>query len=167
MLVLGGRGPHVYVLDNLTKHMTFMDTCDNIIKFEEYDGKDKDGNPIRIKTKKRIGGMLHKWPNATKTLIEDKANGSAIVNALSMLISGIIPVTPEGGKEARANAMQPMAESGHILLPDGAPWLNDFIAELASFPVGQYDDQVDSLSQGIIYMMPGSDVARAIAMANF
>jgi predicted phage terminase large subunit-like protein len=36
---------------------------------------------------------------------------------------------------------------GSILLPTAAPWLSAFINELASFPNGKYDDQVDSMTQ--------------------
>ena len=151
ILVVGGRGPYRYVLDNLTKAMTFKETCDAIVQVDSLG---------RV-----VGGIYHKWaPHCTRILIEDKANGPAIVDTLRQLVSGVIPISPEGGKESRASAIQPAVESGHVLLPDGAPWLEDFIAEFASFPVGAKDDQVDALSQALIYMTASSDVARAIAM---
>ncbi len=34
-----------------------------------------------------------------------------------------------------------------MLLPEAAPWLDDFELEVLAFPYGRYDDQVDSLSQ--------------------
>ncbi len=42
------------------------------------------------------------WPRAKRKLIEDKANGPAIISALQREIAGLIPVSPSGGKEARA-----------------------------------------------------------------
>ncbi len=34
-----------------------------------------------------------------------------------------------------------------MLLPERAPWLDDFRLEVLAFPYGRFDDQVDSLSQ--------------------
>ena len=34
-----------------------------------------------------------------------------------------------------------------MLLPERAPWLQDFQTEILQFPHGRHDDQVDSLSQ--------------------
>lgn len=153
ILVVGGSGPFRYVLENHTRHMTFRETCDTIATF--------DPNTGRIN-----GGLLNKFPHCSRVLIEDKANGSAIVDTMRQRISGIIPVTPEGGKESRGQAIQPAVESGHVFLPEGAPWLEDFITELGNFPAGAHDDQVDALSQALIYMTASVDVARAMGMAN-
>lgn len=150
--IIGGKGPFRFVLDNITKAMTFKETCDTILQV------DARGKPT--------GGLLAKWP-CTHILIEDKANGPAVIDTLRQIVSGVIPIQPEGGKESRASAIQPAIESGHILLPDGAPWLDDFISEFASFPVGAKDDQVDALSQAIIYMTANQDVSRALAMCNW
>jgi hypothetical protein len=38
-------------------------------------------------------------------------------------------------------------EAGQVFLPEDAPWLEDFKAEVLAFPYGRFDDQVDSLSQ--------------------
>jgi phage terminase large subunit-like protein len=39
---------------------------------------------------------------------------------------------------------------GSVLLPKNAPWLEEFVAELLSFP-GRHDDQVDALTQGLAW----------------
>jgi hypothetical protein len=44
------------------------------------------------------------WPNAIAKLIEDKANGSAVIQMLGNEIPGILPVNPEGGKVRRRSA---------------------------------------------------------------
>lgn len=90
------------------------------------------------------------WPDADRKLVEDKANGSAVVSTLQHEIAGILAVNPEGGKEARAAAVQPQVESGNVYLPDGAPWLDAFVEEFAAFPRGRHDDQVDALSQALL-----------------
>ena len=38
-------------------------------------------------------------------------------------------------------------EAGQVILPESAPWLDEFKAEIMAFPNGRFDDQVDSLSQ--------------------
>jgi predicted phage terminase large subunit-like protein len=85
-------------------------------------------------------------------LIEDKANGSAVIQVLSREIPGILPVNPEGGKVARAAAVSPLIEAGNAYLPHPqyAPWVNDFIEECAAFPNGTHDDQVDAMTQALL-----------------
>lgn len=97
--------------------------------------------------------MKAKWPAATRKLVEDKANGSAIEDYLKSKIGGIILVEPKGGKLVRAHAMQPYQEAGNIVLPDPElyPWVEDFISECAQFPDGDNDDQVDQMTQLVNY----------------
>ncbi len=47
----------------------------------------------------------------------------------------------------RLEAQSAVIEAGHVLLPERAPWLDDFRLEILAFPYGRYDDQVDSFSQ--------------------
>jgi len=86
-------------------------------------------------------------------LIEDKANGSAVIQMLANDIPGIIPVNPGGGKVARAQAIAPLVEAGNIYLPhpEFAPWVNDFIEECVQFPNGVNDDQVDAMTQALLW----------------
>lgn len=94
---------------------------------------------------------------AFQHLIEDKANGPAIISVLDDEISGLKPVNPRGSKEARARAVTPEIESGHVFLPLPPPagepgefaWVHDFLAEARSFPTGEHDDQIDSMSQAL------------------
>jgi len=97
--------------------------------------------------------MTAKWPEAHAKLVEDKANGSAIIDELHEKIGGILPVNPEGSKEARAASISPYQEAGNIFLPEGAAWVEDFIREHSEFPNGQNDDRVDMLSQAIRYFL--------------
>jgi predicted phage terminase large subunit-like protein len=96
-----------------------------------------------------IRTLSAKFPRATAKLIEDKANGSAIIDFLKHEISGIIPVEPAGGKVSRAYAVQPQIEAGNVYLPEGAAWIHDFIEECANFPQGANDDQVDCMTQAL------------------
>lgn len=95
--------------------------------------------------------MKAKWPAVGNILIEDKANGTAIIDTLKRSIPGVLPVNPEGGKLARANAIEPLLRAGNVIFPN-APWMEDFIEEFATFPVGSNDDRVDSCSQALTFM---------------
>lgn len=111
--------------------------------------------------------LVKTYPRAYARLVEDKANGTAIIDTLKKEISGLIAVEPRGGKYARAAAVQPQCESGNVYLPEGAPFLADFVEELSAFPSGKNDDQVDSASQALLYLMGGAGVSRAKGLVNW
>lgn len=94
-----------------------------------------------------------KHPSVNAKLVEDKANGPAIISHLQSEISGIIPVTPLGSKAARAQAAAVEAEAGNIFLPDPTQfhWVADLIEECAAFKgaSGEINDQVDALTQAV------------------
>ena len=103
-------------------------------------------------TVRAVRQMSNRFPMTLAKLIEDKANGSAVVQILAHEIVGILPVTPEGGKVARASAVSPLIEAGNVYLPHPhiATWVNDFIEECAAFPNGRHDDQVDAMTQALL-----------------
>lgn len=113
-----------------------------------------------------VASLRARFPKIRKWLMEDKANGPAIVNTLKKFLAGLIEVNPEGGKEARAAAAQPALEAGQCFLPEGEEWLEEWVGECAAFPKGKHDDQVDSFSQFVIYVDANPDVNRALALAN-
>lgn len=86
-------------------------------------------------------------------LVEDKANGTAVLDTLRERISGLIPVNPTESKEARARSITPEPEAGNVLLPypgdPGNEWVTDLLSELREFPSGAHDDQVDALTQAL------------------
>ena len=98
-------------------------------------------------------------------LVEDKANGPAIISTLGREIPSMVGVSPQGDKIARARAVAPQIEAGNVHLP-GAPnakhtdcdpsrtslWVRTLVDECASFPNAAYDDQVDALSQALSRM---------------
>ncbi len=58
-------------------------------------------------------------------------------------------LSPEKGKVERMVAQSAKIEGGEVRVPKSAPYLEAFRAEVAAFPNGKYDDQVDSLSQAL------------------
>lgn len=109
-------------------------------------------------TKDAVRGMTRDWPGALTKLVEDKANGPAIIADLKAEMHGLTPVEPQGGKMARVIAVSPLVEAGHVYLPQRAvaPWVDEFIAETAGFPTAKHDDQVDAMSQALIRLKGGS-----------
>ena len=103
-------------------------------------------------TIRAIRMVQEQYPQARTVLIEDKANGSAIIQTLQKEMF-CVPVTPMGGKEARVNAVSPAIESGHAYLPRGEEWVGSFVDQFTAFPVGKHDDMVDSATQAISYLL--------------
>jgi predicted phage terminase large subunit-like protein len=66
-----------------------------------------------------------------------------------------------GSKETRAYAVATRAEKGEIILVE-ADWNEDFLDELAEFPDGIHDDQVDALS-GAYESLTGKKVSKGAA----
>ena len=106
-----------------------------------------------------VRSVREAYPAAYTTLIEDAANGPAIINTLRHELPGIIAVTPQGGKVARARAIQPLVEAGNVYVPNPRPsgvlipgraWVEDFIHQCTVFPNGAHDDDVDALTQLVV-----------------
>ena len=83
-------------------------------------------------------------------IVEAVGAGRGVYDHLRRKIpTGIRPYQPRLGKEERMAIQSPKIESGQVRLPPSAPWKEDFLAEVAAFPNGKYDDQVDSMSQAL------------------
>lgn len=125
--VWGVRGVDRYLLEERREHLSFT------------------------ATRAAILSMSRSWPKADLILVEDKANGTAIIDDLKRAVAGIVAVSPDGSKEARAAAVTPECESGNVILPakEIAPWVDDYIEELCQFPRGRYNDRVDATSQAL------------------
>ena len=111
-----------------------------------------------VKSLEQFVAAARKYPRITRKLIEDKANGPAIISALKRKVTGIIPITPKESKEARANAVTTLWEARNVYLPppDRYPWVaQDFIPELLAFPSGAHDDQC--FAAGTLIATPWGD----------
>jgi len=103
------------------------------------------------KTARALKALSAKWPKAWQKLVEDTANGPAIIQTLRHEVSGLTPVHPKESKIARTYAVSPLAEAGNVYLPDPsiASWIHDFVEECSAFPNGTHDDQVDACTQAL------------------
>ncbi len=88
---------------------------------------------------------------AQEKLVEDKANGSAVIDTLRNEIPGIIAVNPEGGKWARTAAISGYIEAGNVFLPnpDLFPWVWDILKECADGATAKHDDDRDAMTQAL------------------
>ncbi len=108
------------------------------------------------KSVRAVVDMRTAWPKTREILIEDKANGPAVIDTLKASVPGIIPIEPDGSKLARAHAVTSYWEAGNVWLPhpDLFPWVKDLVAELTAFPAAANDDQVDALTQALRRLYP-------------
>lgn len=113
-------------------------------------------------TKEAVRKLTKKWPTATRKLIEDKANGTAVIDSLRTEVYGLVPVQVKESKIARAHAVSPVMESGNVYLPHPvvAPWVIGFIQEHAKFPNATNDDQVDACTQTLNRWLRGGGWTR-------
>lgn len=118
------KGANIYIVDRVHDRLSFTET---IKAFENF---------------------CAKYKQAYEKVVEEAANGAALIDTLRNKIPGIIGVRPQGTKIARVNAVSPMVEAGNVYLPnpERAPWVNEVIEEFTSFPAGAHDDQVDALT---------------------
>jgi predicted phage terminase large subunit-like protein len=105
-------------------------------------------------SKAQMLALTQKWPTAWAKLVENKANGPALVDDLSGKVVGLRLVEPSGDKVQRVEAIVPLHEAANLYVPeDGStPWVDAFIDECASFPNATHDDQVDAYTQGVIHL---------------
>lgn len=103
-------------------------------------------------TLKLVLALAARHPDAGAILVEDAANGAAVLQVLRRDVAGLIPVTPEGGKAARAHAVAAGIEAGNVYLPHPAacPWTDAFIDRAAAFPAAAHDDEVDAMTQALL-----------------
>lgn len=84
-----------------------------------------------------------------KVVIEQAANGHAILEQLRREVPGIVGVKPLGSKLARMASVQAIVESGAIVLPEHAAWVGDWVDEVSSVPSAKHDDQADAMAHAL------------------
>jgi predicted phage terminase large subunit-like protein len=130
------RGSDMFLLDMVHRRMSFLETLH------------------------AVEAQLARWPQLGAKLVEDKANGTAILDVLRQRVPGLVPVTPHESKEARASAITPFLEAGNVHLPSFLPWAQDLVEEAAAFPNGAHDDMVDATTQALSHVFLAGSSAR-------
>ena len=106
------------------------------------------------KTVQAIVNMKTAWPKTQQIIIEEKANGQAMIDTLKGKIPGIVAYNPKTkDKTERLSMVSWMFEAGHVHFPDPEihqfSWIMDTISEITRFPAAPYDDTVDATSQAL------------------
>ncbi len=129
--VWGRKGPDRFLIDQVRARMSYT------------------------ATRAALVALSARYPTALVKVVEDKANGSALIDDLKTVIPGLIAFDPgTRSKYERASVSSAvLAEAGNIILPSDAeaPWVPGWIEEHAAFPNGAHDDQVDATSMMALY----------------
>lgn len=122
-------------------------------------------------TRQAFKRLCQKFPHARFALIEDKANGSALIDDLGSMYAKIplIPYEPDASKYERAELVAPLWEAGLVELPERGTWVSDFVEEMRAFGSGGgHDDQVDMQSQILLrWMTEGTMTASELIKRKF
>ena len=84
-------------------------------------------------------------------IVEAKAAGSPLIFELRAMGIPVQEFTPSKGNDkiARLNAVADLFASGHVWVPN-THWAEELVEEVASFPSGEHDDLVDSMTQALL-----------------
>jgi len=116
----------------------------------------------------KIKNLAKIFPEIDELVIEDKANGPAIIDTLFYIegIPPVVSVNPMGGKVSRAQAITHFVNAGNYYIADDldeedVDWhikttmtaREKVIQQHKSFPYGKHDDMVDEDTQGTIRLI--------------
>jgi predicted phage terminase large subunit-like protein len=89
-------------------------------------------------------------------IIEKKASGAPLIYELRAMGIPAQEFTPTRGNDkiARLNAVSDLFASGRVWTPN-KHWADEVIDEVASFPAGEHDDYVDSVSLALMRFRKG------------
>lgn len=101
----------------------------------------------------RIKEVRKRWGNTTPVLIENKSNGLAAIQLLRKEMSGILEATPTKDKVERAIVVKYLFDAGDVSFSThGLVW-GEIQSQFTQFPHGKHDDIVDSVVQGLTWLI--------------
>ena len=89
-------------------------------------------------------------------IIEKKASGAPLIYEMRAMGIPVQEFTPSKGNDkiSRLNAVSDLFASGRVWAPN-THWAEEVIEEVASFPAGEHDDYVDSVSLALMRFRKG------------
>jgi predicted phage terminase large subunit-like protein len=98
----------------------------------------------------------YKYWQPDMVIVEQKASGTPLTHELRQMDIPVMTFTPSRGndKHVRVNSCAPLFEAGLIWAPD-EQYAEEMIEECASFPYGDHDDLVDSMTMAIMRFRQG------------
>ena len=130
-----GNSPQVILLDAFKDRMAFPELKEIALKhYKEWD------------------------PDAF--IVEKKAAGAPLIQELRQMGIPVQEFSPSRGndKMVRLNAVADLFSSGKVWAPD-TRWAREVIEEVASFPVGEHDDFVDTTTQALLRYRQGGFIS--------
>ena len=105
---------------------------------------------------RRVALEQYKYWNPDMVIVEQKASGTPLTHELRQMDIPVMTFTPSRGndKHVRVNSCAPLFEAGLIWAPD-EQYAEEVIEECASFPYGDHDDLVDSMTMAIMRFRQG------------
>ena len=96
-------------------------------------------------------------------IIEKKASGSPLIYELRAAGIPVQEFTPSKGNDkiSRLNAVSDLFASGRVWAPN-TQWADEVLDEVASFPAGEHDDYVDSVSMALMRFRRGGFIRAAL-----
>jgi predicted phage terminase large subunit-like protein len=93
-------------------------------------------------------------------IVEKKAAGAPLIQELRLIGIPVQEFSPSRGndKMVRLNAVADLFTSGKVWAPD-TRWAREVIEEIASFPVGEHDDFVDTTTQALLRYRQGGFIS--------
>src|SRR5215470_9387161 len=128
IIVIGVKGRKRYVLNVINKHL------------------DAAATELEIRRQRDL------YYPIGAVLVEDKANGPAIIQRLQCNLPGVIAINPQGGKTARMFAAAPEWQAGDWYVDRNAAWTAPFVEQITTFPAG-HDDMVDAMTQASAWLL--------------
>jgi predicted phage terminase large subunit-like protein len=103
------------------------------------------------KTIRAVLKMSKDYPRCRIKLVEDAANGPAVMQTLKKRLPGLVPVAAKGSKESRLMATQPMFEAENVWFPDPSirADIKERVDDLCTFPSSPIKDFVDMIAHGL------------------
>jgi predicted phage terminase large subunit-like protein len=128
---VGVMVPHIILLNSFKERMEFPELKQSA--FEHY----KEWEPDAL-------------------IVEAKASGAPLVFELRARGIPVQEYTPSKGSDkiARLNSVADMFASGRVWVP-ATSWAEELVEEVASFPSGEHDDLVDSMTQALLRFRRG------------
>ena len=111
---------------------------------------------MEFPTLKRTAIEQYREWEPDSVIIEKKASGSPLIYELRAMGIPVQEYTPVKGNDkiSRLNSVSDLFASGRVWAPNTA-WAEEVIDEVASFPSGEYDDYVDSVSLALMRFRRG------------
>ena len=105
---------------------------------------------------KELMERLQKISPSLIQIIEDKANGSALLQLLKTEVSGLVAFNPgTDSKTQRLSLASVYMQNGSVMFEDN-PNVRYLVKQLLKFPYLMHDDIVDAFSQMVLYHFTGA-----------